>query len=36
MEPTTVATEIVHESTLYAEPIGHIGNFVVTNALLTS
>ena len=27
---------IVHESTLYAEPIFHIGSFQVTNALLTS
>jgi F0F1-type ATP synthase membrane subunit a len=27
---------IIHESTLYAEPITHIGNFVITNALLTS
>ena len=28
--------EISHESTLYAEPIFHIGNFTVTNALFTS
>lgn len=37
--PTTeapVSTEIKHESTLYAEPIGHIGSFTVTNALFTS
>lgn len=29
-------TEVQHESTLYAEPIGHIGSFTITNALLTS
>ena len=28
--------EIHHESTLYAEPIAHIGSFTVTNALFTS
>lgn len=28
--------EVSHESTLYAEPIFHIGNFTVTNALFTS
>lgn len=28
--------EIHHESTLFAEPIFHIGNFTVTNALFTS
>lgn len=28
--------EVSHESTLYAEPIGHIGNFTITNALFTS
>ncbi len=28
--------EISHESTLYAEPIYHFGNFTVTNALFTS
>lgn len=28
--------EISHESTLFAEPIFHIGNFTVTNALFTS
>lgn len=28
--------EISHESTLYAEPIAHIGNFTITNALFTS
>jgi F-type H+-transporting ATPase subunit a len=25
-----------HESTLFAEPLGHIGNFVVTNSLISS
>ena len=29
-------TEITHESTLYAEPIYHVGSFQITNALLTS
>lgn len=35
---TTVAPEvqISHESTLYAEPIGHIGGFPVTNSLFTT
>ena len=28
--------ELKHESTLYAEPVTHIGSFPVTNALLTS
>ncbi len=28
--------ELLHESTLYAEPIFHIGNFTITNALFTS
>ncbi len=28
--------EIIHESTLYAEPIAHFGSFTVTNALFTS
>ena len=39
MEPvttTTQITEIKHESTLFAEPIAHVGTFSVTNALLTS
>ncbi len=35
--PTETAnTEITHESTLYAEPIAHIGNFTITNSLFTS
>ena len=29
-------TEISHESTLFAEPITHIGNFTITNSLFTS
>lgn len=29
-------SEIISEHTLYAEPIGHIGSFQVTNSLLTS
>ena len=31
-----LSTEISHESTLFAEPIAHFGNFTVTNALFTS
>jgi len=31
-----MAEEIIHENTLYAEPIAHIGNFAITNSLLTS
>ncbi len=27
---------ISHETTLYAEPVGHVGSFTITNALLTS
>lgn len=33
---TTHAEGVSHEPTLYAEPIAHIGNFTVTNALFTS
>lgn len=34
---TEVAKEkISHEATLYAEPIFHVGNFTITNALFTS
>ena len=29
-------TEVTHESTLYAEPIGHIGSLTITNSLFTS
>lgn len=28
--------EIIHENTLFAEPIAHIGSFAITNSLLTS
>jgi F-type H+-transporting ATPase subunit a len=28
--------EIIHENTLFAEPIAHVGNFAITNSLLTS
>ncbi|MES2930230.1 MAG: FoF1 ATP synthase subunit a [Patescibacteria group bacterium] len=36
-EATHVESEEAHhEATLYAEPIGHIGSFTVTNALFTS
>ena len=33
---THASEEISHESTLFAEPIFHIGDFTVTNALFTS
>lgn len=36
IQNNTENTEIIHESTLYAEPIFHIGNFPITNALFTS
>ena len=32
----TATSTITHESTLFAEPIGHIGAFHITNALFTS
>jgi len=31
-----MAEGIIHENTLYAEPIAHIGNFAITNAFATS
>jgi len=34
--PTEVHQEISHESTLYAEPILHVGDFVITNSLFTT
>lgn len=36
--PMTIGTvqELKHESTLYAEPVAHVGSFPVTNALITS
>lgn len=36
MENEAHTTEVGHEVTIYAEPIFHIGDFTVTNALLTS
>ncbi|HAE36900.1 MAG: ATP synthase subunit a [Candidatus Nomurabacteria bacterium GW2011_GWF2_35_66] len=33
---TGASEEISHESTLYAEPIGHIGNFTITNSVFTT
>ncbi len=36
MEVSGNTEEVSHESTLYAEPIAHIGSFSVTNSLLTS
>ncbi len=35
-ESGVVAEQIIHENTLYAEPIAHIGSFPITNALMTS
>lgn len=32
----TESQEVSHESTLYAEPIAHVGSFTITNALFTS
>ena len=34
--PAETHTEIVHEHTLFAEPIFHLGNFTVTNSLFNS
>ncbi len=36
IENTTTSNEVKTESTLFAEPIYHIGSFTVTNALFTS
>jgi F-type H+-transporting ATPase subunit a len=36
IEKTPISNEISYESTLFAEPIFHIGSFTVTNALFTS
>lgn len=33
---TEEANEVSHEITLFAEPVAHIGNFPITNALVTS
>jgi len=35
-EEVQVSDKVTHESTLYAEPILHIGSFTVTNSLFTS
>lgn len=35
-ENHSISTEVSHESTLYAEPIGHIGSLTITNSLFTS
>ncbi|MEK7564084.1 MAG: FoF1 ATP synthase subunit a [Patescibacteria group bacterium] len=35
-EVHTEEEHLVHEVTLYAEPIAHVGNFTITNALATS
>jgi F-type H+-transporting ATPase subunit a len=31
-----MATEIIHDNTLFAEPVAHLGNFAVTNSVLTA
>ena len=36
MNENNTENQISHESTLYAEPIGHIGTFTVTNSLFTT
>jgi F-type H+-transporting ATPase subunit a len=36
IETPQAETEIAHESTLYAEPIAHVGSFTITNSLFTS
>jgi F-type H+-transporting ATPase subunit a len=36
VETQPVSNEVLHESTLFAEPIFHIGSLTVTNALFTS
>ncbi len=36
VEIKPISNEILHESTLFAEPIYHIGSFTITNALFTS
>ncbi len=35
-EAAPASQEISHESTLFAEPIAHVGSFPITNALVTS
>ncbi|MSU55542.1 MAG: F0F1 ATP synthase subunit A [Candidatus Taylorbacteria bacterium] len=36
ISPVKKTEELKHESTLFAEPVAHIGNFPITNSLLTS
>ncbi len=36
MEESHAATQLVHESTLFAEPLFHAGEFKITNSLLSS
>ena len=36
IQNNTPTTEVTHDVTLYAEPIGHIGSLTVTNSLFTS
>jgi F-type H+-transporting ATPase subunit a len=36
MNANNTENQISHESTLYAEPIGHIGTFPITNSLFTT
>jgi F-type H+-transporting ATPase subunit a len=36
VETVPASDEVLHESTLFAEPIAHLGSFTVTNALFTS
>lgn len=36
MNANNTENQISHESTLYAEPIGHIGAFTITNSLFTT
>lgn len=35
-ENVQVSQEVQHESTLFAEPIAHLGNFTITNSLIMS
>jgi len=35
-ENVTATTEIIHENTLYAEPVGHVGDFPITNSMLSA
>lgn len=35
-EVSNQEVEVEHESTLYAEPVAHVGNFIITNSLIAS